>query len=148
MVAGGRGKDDIKQNILAPYISSIKFGAYRWMAVLSWPSCLCAYCILSCISRHDYNLWEVFWDPCMVHPEPCKSSWTPHNANRIFWHIHKGEYCMYLVWNTSSVPQNFSHHMIWQARAGVTVLVKSKEMTGRTQTLPWWLGEEVKMTEN
>jgi len=26
-----------------------------------------------------------------------------------------------------------------QAR-GVTVLVKSGEMTGRSQTLPWWLG--------
>jgi hypothetical protein len=29
-----------------------------------------------------------------------------------------------------------------QARIGDTVLVKSREMTGRSQTLPWWLGEE------
>jgi hypothetical protein len=36
-----------------------------------------------------------------------------------------------------------------QARTGDTVLVKSKEMTGRIQTLPWWLGGEgVKTTEN
>jgi hypothetical protein len=29
------------------------------------------------------------------------------------------------------------------------VLVKSRELTGRTQTLPWWLGGEgVKTTEN
>ncbi len=29
--------------------------------------------------------------------------------------------------------------MIRQARTGDTVFVKSGEMTGRTQTLPWWL---------
>ncbi len=41
--------------------------------------------------------------------------------------------------------------MIRQARAGDAVLVNPnpREMTGRTQTLPWWLGEEwVKTTEN
>ncbi len=27
-----------------------------------------------------------------------------------------------------------------QARTGDTVLVKIREMTGRSQTLPWWLG--------
>jgi hypothetical protein len=32
------------------------------------------------------------------------------------------------------------HHMIMQARTGDTALVKRREMTGRTQTLPWWLG--------
>ncbi len=31
---------------------------------------------------------------------------------------------------------------IGQARTGDTVLAKSGEMTGRTQTLPWWLGEK------
>ncbi len=31
---------------------------------------------------------------------------------------------------------------IRQARTGDTVLVKSREMTGRTQTLSWWLGGE------
>jgi hypothetical protein len=47
------------------------------------------------------------------------------------------------------VPRNLSHHMIRQARTGVTMLVKSREMTGRTQTLPWWLGwEGVKAMEN
>jgi hypothetical protein len=36
-----------------------------------------------------------------------------------------------------------------QACTGDTVLVKSREITGRTQTLPWWLGEGgVKTTEN
>ncbi len=35
-----------------------------------------------------------------------------------------------------------------KARTGDTVLVKSREMTGRTQTLPWWLGGAgVKTTE-
>jgi hypothetical protein len=41
--------------------------------------------------------------------------------------------------------------MIRQARTGDTVLllVKTREMTGRAQTLPWWLrGEGVKTTEN
>ncbi len=39
--------------------------------------------------------------------------------------------------------------MIRQARTGDTVLDKSREMTGRNQTLPWWLGKEgVKTTEN
>jgi hypothetical protein len=39
--------------------------------------------------------------------------------------------------------------MIRQARTGDTVLAKSRETTGRTQTLPWWLGGEgVKTTEN
>ncbi len=50
------------------------------------------------------------------------------------------------------VPRNLSHHMIRQARTGHTVLVKRREMTGRTPTLPWWLrGEGVKnrkTTEN
>jgi hypothetical protein len=39
--------------------------------------------------------------------------------------------------------------MIRQARTSDTVLVKTREMTGRTQTLQWWLGGEgVKTTEN
>jgi hypothetical protein len=47
------------------------------------------------------------------------------------------------------VPQNLSHHMDRQARTSDTVLVKSREMTCRTQTLRWWLeGEWVKTTEN
>ncbi len=48
------------------------------------------------------------------------------------------------------VPRNLFHHMDKQARTGDTVLVTtSREMTGRTQTLPWWLGGEgVKTTEN
>jgi hypothetical protein len=47
------------------------------------------------------------------------------------------------------VPRNLSHHMDRQARTGDTVLVKSREMTGRTQTLPWWLGGGgVKTTDN
>ncbi len=34
-------------------------------------------------------------------------------------------------------------------QAGDTVLVMNREMTGRTQTLLWWLGREgVKTTEN
>jgi hypothetical protein len=38
---------------------------------------------------------------------------------------------------------------IRQARTGNAVLVNSREMTGRTQILPWWLGEgRVKTTEN
>ncbi len=36
-----------------------------------------------------------------------------------------------------------------QARTGDTLLVKNREITGRTQTQPQWLrGEEVKTTEN
>ena len=39
--------------------------------------------------------------------------------------------------------------MIRKARTGDTMLVKSREMIGRTQTLPWWLGGEgVKTTGN
>jgi hypothetical protein len=38
------------------------------------------------------------------------------------------------------VPRNLSHHMIRQACFGDTVLVKSRKMTGRNQTLPCWLG--------
>jgi hypothetical protein len=46
-------------------------------------------------------------------------------------------------------PTNHSHHMIRQARIGDTLLVKSREMTGRTQKLPWRRGGEgVKKTEN
>jgi hypothetical protein len=47
------------------------------------------------------------------------------------------------------VPRNLSNHMDRQARIGYTVLVKRREVTGRTQTLPWWLGGgRVKTTEN
>jgi hypothetical protein len=36
-----------------------------------------------------------------------------------------------------------------QARTGDTVLVMSREITGTSHPLPWWLGEgEVKTTEN
>jgi hypothetical protein len=39
--------------------------------------------------------------------------------------------------------------MIRQARPGDTVLGNSREITGRSQRLPWWLGVEgVKTTEN
>ncbi len=42
-----------------------------------------------------------------------------------------------------------SKPLVRQVRTGDTVLVKSREMTGRTQKLPWWLGGEgVKTTEN
>ncbi len=34
--------------------------------------------------------------------------------------------------------------MIRQAHTGNTVLVKSREMTGWSQTLTWWLGEKGK----
>ncbi len=40
------------------------------------------------------------------------------------------------------LPRNLSHKMIRQARIGDTVLVKSREMPSRTQTLPWWLEGE------
>jgi hypothetical protein len=32
--------------------------------------------------------------------------------------------------------------IIRQAHTGVTVLIKSREMTGRTETLPWRMGEK------
>jgi hypothetical protein len=35
-----------------------------------------------------------------------------------------------------------------QTRPRDTVFVKSREMKGRSQTLPWWRGEGVKTTEN
>jgi hypothetical protein len=47
------------------------------------------------------------------------------------------------------IPQNIFHHMDKQAHTGDTVLVMNREMTGRTQTLLWWLEREgVKATEN
>jgi len=47
------------------------------------------------------------------------------------------------------VSRNLFHHIDRQARNGDTLLVKSREMTGRTQTLVWWFGGEgVKTTEN
>jgi hypothetical protein len=46
------------------------------------------------------------------------------------------------------LPRTLSNHMDRQARTGETVLDKSREMTGRSQTLPWWLGGGgVKTTE-
>ncbi len=38
------------------------------------------------------------------------------------------------------LPRNLSYHMGRQARTGDTMSVKTREMTGRAQTLPWWLG--------
>ena len=48
------------------------------------------------------------------------------------------------------VPRNLSHHLDRKDRTGDTVLLNSREMTGRSQTLPWWwlVGEGVKTTEN
>ncbi len=34
--------------------------------------------------------------------------------------------------------------ILWLGKPGDTVLAKHREMTGRTQTLPWWLGEKGK----
>ncbi len=49
-----------------------------------------------------------------------------------------------------SFPRNLSNLMDRQARTTRgTVLVKSRKMTGRRQTQPWWLGKGgVKTTEN
>jgi hypothetical protein len=44
------------------------------------------------------------------------------------------------------VPRNLSYHIDKQAGTDVTMFVKSREMTGRTKTLPWWL--EGEGTEN
>ncbi len=46
------------------------------------------------------------------------------------------------------LPRNLFNHIDRQARTRDAVL-KSRETTGRSQTLPWWLGGEgVKTTEN
>ncbi len=37
-------------------------------------------------------------------------------------------------------PLQSTNKWIGEARTRVTVLVKSKERTGRSQTLPWWEG--------
>jgi hypothetical protein len=43
------------------------------------------------------------------------------------------------------IPRNLSHHMNRQALTGDTMLVKIRETTGRTPTLPYgWVGEGVK----
>jgi hypothetical protein len=39
-------------------------------------------------------------------------------------------------------PRNLSYHMDRKTRTSDTVSVKSREMTCRRQTLPWWLGGE------
>jgi hypothetical protein len=50
--------------------------------------------------------------------------------------------------NAVHLPRNLSNHMGRQARTRDTVIVKSREMTGRSQTLPLWLGgDRVKTTE-
>jgi hypothetical protein len=51
--------------------------------------------------------------------------------------------------NTKLVfPRNLSYHMDWHAHTDDTVLVKCREMTGWSQTLPWWMeGGGVKTTE-
>ncbi len=47
------------------------------------------------------------------------------------------------------VPRNLSNHMDRQSRTADLVLVKTREMAGRSQTLPWWLGGgEEKTAEN
>jgi hypothetical protein len=38
------------------------------------------------------------------------------------------------------LPRNLSNHMDGQARTGDIVLVNRREMTGRSKTLPWWMG--------
>ncbi len=52
-------------------------------------------------------------------------------------------------WSSFWLLRNLSNHMDRQARTGDTVLVMSREMTGRSRVLPWWLeGEVAKTTEN
>jgi hypothetical protein len=45
-------------------------------------------------------------------------------------------------------PRNLSNHMDRQVPTRDTMLVKRREITGKSQTLPWWLrrGEGVKTT--
>ncbi len=46
-------------------------------------------------------------------------------------------------------PRNLSNHLDRQDRIRNTVLVKKREMTGRSQTMAQWLGRgEIKTTEN
>ncbi len=56
--------------------------------------------------------------------------------------IHKGDFRCSVRGPHFLVPRNLSNLIDRQARTYDTVLVKSREMTGRTQTLPWWLEEE------
>jgi hypothetical protein len=44
--------------------------------------------------------------------------------------------------SSSGSHETYPTHMDRQARTGDTVLVKSREMTGSIQTLPWQLGEK------
>ncbi len=47
------------------------------------------------------------------------------------------------------LPRNLLNHMDRQARTSDTLLVKSRELTGRSQTLLWWLdGGGMKTAEN
>jgi hypothetical protein len=50
--------------------------------------------------------------------------------------------------HTFWLSRNLSNHMDRQTRTCDTVLVKNRELTGRSQTLPWWVeGGGVKTTE-
>jgi hypothetical protein len=46
------------------------------------------------------------------------------------------------------VPRNLSDHMDRLAHTRDTLLVTSREMTGRSQTLPCWMRGDIKTTEN
>jgi hypothetical protein len=42
--------------------------------------------------------------------------------------------------NTNTMPRNHSNHIYRQPRTGDTVIVKGRDITCSSQTLPWWLG--------
>ncbi len=65
-------------------------------------------------------------------------------------YVYTREYWILRNLRSSSiwVPRNLSRHMDKQVCIGDAVLVSNIEMTGRSQTLPWWLERNgVKTTE-
>ncbi len=88
---------------------------------------------------------------------------NPTNKKKNLQVKKHGFICMYIVCNKQRglnikrhtlvfflAPRNHSNHMDKQARTGDTVLIKSREMTGRRQILSWVAGGRrgVKTTEN
>ncbi len=83
-------------------------------------------------------LWQLVDSP----PTPSTQTISQSSLGTVFSVQHREDWIL-------RVPRNLSNHMDRRVCTGDTVLVKSREMTGRSQILRRWLGGGgVKTTEN
>ncbi len=121
------------------------------------------YCDIAETYTKHYCLRRMMFEYLIVQEQSANMDGdNPTNKKKNLQVKKHGFICMYILWHKQRglnikrhtlvfflAPRNLSNHMDRQAHTSNTVLVKCRELTGRRQTMPKWLGGgRVKTTEN